>query len=362
MTLEDTLEAIRAGLDKGAYRNKAAVRSQVVQRVLEDLGWPVYDPDVVRDRDPSDSDDVHVDLSLHAANAGPLCVIGIESPAGEPEVAAAAYRGSRLAEQSLRAGAPLALLTSGAVWNFYSTVPNMEDGDDLDRLAKSIDIGTTPLDEAAAALRRYLLRDNVEAGRSAKHAQDDLKARLERLKTREAMCRAWEYLVEGDVDDLLTDLLIDATRTIAGAKPPKAEAAGFLRSLKPEGRVRSRKPRRASSVRGVTYVLRGKQRTASNAKVAYIDVFKALAEQEPELLSRIEPKLLGRKNRGVAKSRQGVSPTASMQASAASLPGGWWLLTHLSNKQKVKSLRIACEAAGIRFGHESGLAIDLPNA
>ena len=50
-----------------------------------------------------------------------------------------------------------------------------------------------------------------------------------------------------------------------------------------------------------------------------------------------------------------------MKASASPLPGGWWLLTHLSNLQKLHALKKACESAGISFGDKAGLEIHLPN-
>jgi hypothetical protein len=51
-----------------------------------------------------------------------------------------------------------------------------------------------------------------------------------------------------------------------------------------------------------------------------------------------------------------------MVNSAVLLPGDWWLLTHLSNKDKTHALRIACEVAGIPFSDRAGLDIHLPNA
>ena len=51
-----------------------------------------------------------------------------------------------------------------------------------------------------------------------------------------------------------------------------------------------------------------------------------------------------------------------MVKTAVLLPGNWWLLTHLSNKDKIQSLRIACDVADIPFGDPRGLDIHLPNA
>ena len=51
-----------------------------------------------------------------------------------------------------------------------------------------------------------------------------------------------------------------------------------------------------------------------------------------------------------------------MIKSAALISGDWWLLTHMSNKQKIHYLKIACEEAGIPFGDRTGLEVILPNA
>lgn len=91
-------------------------------------------------------------------------------------------------------------------------------------------------------------------------------------------------------------------------------------------------------------------------------IFSALAERDRQFLARVAPKLQGRKNRGVAQARRELSSHESAVDTAVSLPGGWWLLTHMGNAQKIRSLKIACEAAGIAFGRRSGLDISLPNA
>jgi hypothetical protein len=45
--VEEALLDIRAGIKAGRYVNEATVSQCVVQRLLNALGWPVYDTEVV---------------------------------------------------------------------------------------------------------------------------------------------------------------------------------------------------------------------------------------------------------------------------------------------------------------------------
>ena len=45
--LAAVLIQIRDGISRNAYPNEAAVRNQIVQRILHELGWDVFDPDKV---------------------------------------------------------------------------------------------------------------------------------------------------------------------------------------------------------------------------------------------------------------------------------------------------------------------------
>ena len=110
------------------------------------------------------------------------------------------------------------------------------------------------------------------------------------------------------------------------------------------------------------YYLLGEERVAKNSRDAYVAVVRTLAERDRGFLSKVDPKLRGRKNRGVARTKEKLSASDTMIKSAVALSGDWWLLTHMSNKQKIHSLRTACEVASIPFGDRTGLDIHLPNA
>ncbi len=45
--MKDDLSDIRAGIKSGRYVNEASISQGIVQRLLDALGWPVYDTEVV---------------------------------------------------------------------------------------------------------------------------------------------------------------------------------------------------------------------------------------------------------------------------------------------------------------------------
>ena len=261
---------------------------------------------------------------------------------------------------------------------------------------QALDIQTQSAEEFAVSLDRYLSYGNTASGHAAHHAKEDLDRRMGQDKAREAIPRAWAELVEADSGGRLVALLEEATAALADNAPARADVIEYLRRLAPADSPVRRRPKRtrASSAESLTakaprsalpvmetptpspqhrvaqptsagdvrYYLFGEERAAKNPRGAYVAIFRGLAERDPGFLSQMEPKLRGRKNRGIARSKQELATNETMVKSAVALAGGWWLLSHLSNKDKIRHLRIACEVAGIPFGKRAGLHIDLPNA
>ena len=378
-SLADVLARIRDGVARNAYPNETAVRTQIVQRVLHELGWDVFDPDRVCNEYTLKLKTTtrRIDLALCVSNRSPRCIVELKSTDHDLKQIGRSDGDRQLFEYAFHAGAPLALLTNGINWRFYST---LSAGTYAERLVRALDIETESLAEAATALERYLSFGNTESGRAADYARTDLDRRIDRHKAREAIPRAWTHLVENDPEQRLAVLLVEATSRLVDTAPSMEDVADFVRRLRPDiprtresRKVRAPAPKApapmATVVRSteearegqVRYCLLGSQQVARNAREAYIAIFRQLADRDPDFLARVEPRLRGRKNRGVAEKKQDLSAVDAMKASASLLPGGWWLLTHMSNLQKLQALKKACESAGIPFGDQAGLDIHLPN-
>ncbi len=386
--LTDVLTGIRAGITRKAYPNETAVRTQIVQRILHVLGWDVFDPDRVCNEYSLKLKTTtrRIDLALCVSNRNPRCIVELKSTDTDLRKIGRSDGDRQLFEYAFHAGAPLALLTNGINWRFYSTYGA---GSYAERLVRSLDIETEPPAEIAAALDRYLSYANTASGQSAHFAKEDLDRRIKRRKAREAIPRAWTRLVDR-ADEGLLARLVEETTAIADSEPQKPDVVDFLRRLRPDGQTASsfeagattpvegtlgtpttpnrattpseKSPPPAPGQPAVRYHLFGTERTAKTAAQAYADIFRALVERDPEFPGRVEPRLRGHKNRGLARTRGDLSANPRMVKVAVALPGGWWLMTNLSNSQKTSALKIACEVAGIRFDDPSGLDIQLPNA
>ena len=389
------LTQIRRGIIRNAYPNETAVRTQVVQRILHELGWAVFDPDKVCNEFSLKlgTKTRRIDLALCIFKGKPRCIIELKSTNYDLKQVGRSDGDKQLFEYAFHAGAPLALLTNGVVWRFYST---FSAGTYDERLVRAVDIQAEPPDDVAAALGRYISYANTESGKSAHYAVEDLQERVNRQKAREAIPRAWMHLVDKDPDERLVALLTDATSMVSESAPGKRDVVAFLGTLRPADSPRQRrvaqspaappkKPtanvskstsavgkhtvpvRQHAAVQpvaggGLRYVLLGQERIAKNAKSAYVAIFESLAERDPDLLARVEPTIRGHKNRGVARKQHELAANESMVESAVAIGNGWWLLTKISNAKKISRLKSACAAAGIPFGDRSGLLIDLPNA
>ena len=367
---------VRDGIARNAYPNETAVRSQLVQPILERLKWPVYDAAKVCHEYSLKFKNAtrRVDLALCVSAGGsPRCIIELKGPSQTEG-------DEQLFEYAFHAGAPIALLTNGEHWRFYHILTG---GTYNERLVRTLDLRKHAPEEVAEALERYLSYPNTESGKASEYAKEDLSKRINRDKAKGLIPAAWRALIEDDQDDRLVKLLIDKTSSVSVYAPMELDVVSFLEDLRPshgsslENNVdissfpppspppegKSDIHHRKMGAQGpIHYHLRGIAYEARNAKDAYVEIIKELAIQDDDFLQRLEPALRRRKNKGAARKKSDLSPAEVTRNSAVLIPGGWWLQTQLSNSHKIRDLKIACSVAGIPFGEPGGLHIDLPNA
>ena len=391
-SLASVLTKIRERISKGAYPHETAVRNQIVRPILNELGWDVDDPQKVYDEYPLKLETTtrRIDVALCVAPGKLRCIIELKATNYDLKQIGKSDGDRQLFQYLFHAGAPIALLTNGIDWRFYSP---FSAGTYEERLVRTLDIQKQTAEEVAANLERYLSYANTESGRAAHNAKDDLDRRIGQVKARDAIPRVWANLVESDADDRLVALVATATSALADSEPARADVIEFLRRLRPDdsgAQRRSKRSRRPGSkepvssaggtpapqepapqpqpkpvlpvdTRGVRYRLREEERLAKHAADAFVELFSTLAKQDETFLSRVEPKVRGRKRHLVAREKLDLGADKTVQTAARPLPRGWWIHCHLSNKDKIRYLKIACDVAGIPFGNSAGLEIDLPN-
>jgi predicted type IV restriction endonuclease len=151
--LDQELQTIQAGLRSGIFPNEASVSQGIVLRILNALGWPTYDTQVVSPEYGLEGR--RVDFSLAHPRNKPRVFIEVKQ-VGQSDGAE-----RQLFEYAFHKGVPMVILTDGREWNFF--LPG-ELGDYGERRVYKLDILERSTEESVLRLERYLSYARVCAG------------------------------------------------------------------------------------------------------------------------------------------------------------------------------------------------------
>ncbi len=358
--MKETVLDIRANLLANRFANEAAVSQGVVQRLLHSLGWPVYDTDVVS---PEHSiSGRRVDYALcHPANK-PLVLVEVK------QVGLSEGADRQLFEYAFHEGVPMAILTDGKEWSFF--LPT-EQGRYEERRLYKLDILERAAEETVATLNRYLSYERIRSGEAIEDARRDYRNAARKREAQRTLPEAWAKLVESK-DEILIDLVSEKVEDLCGVKPEPEAVAAFLHNRvlqrveqsESVGRVskqqRSAKSNRVGvatkeiqqSLNSTGFVLHGQRHDCKNAAEVYLKVLDEFANHDPKFLERFASYPKGRGKRPyIARSPEDLYPGSShLIRNAREVRPGWWIDVHLSNHQKERLIRMACEVASIRYG------------
>jgi predicted type IV restriction endonuclease len=329
---EDLLD-IRSGIKAGRYVNEATVSQGIVQRLLNALGWPVYDTEVVA---PEYSLGTRrADYALCHPPREPVILIEVK------QIGQSKGADRQLFEYAFHRGVPMAILTDGQEWNFF--LPT-EQGDYSERQLYKLDILERDPQEAESNLKRYLEYEAVRSGQAIETARRDYRNAARKRQAQRTLPDAWTKLVESE-DELLMELLSDKVEDLCGVRPDPDAVAAFLRKQPPTNTdlLPASSPRRpkqsdqpapttTEAPKSTGYELYGQRRRARSARDVLIQVFREFAEREPDFLERFAalPKH-GRKRRYLAHTKEELYPgSPHLIDNAYEVRPGWWVDTHAS--------------------------------
>jgi predicted type IV restriction endonuclease len=167
-TPESTLSDIVARLRQGRYPNEQSISQGIVLRLLQELGWDIYDPTAVWPE--YQTGEGRADFALCHPPTKPAEFIEVKAP-GKAEDAV-----RQALEYAFHTGVPFIVLTDGRTWSFYLPA---EQGSYEDRRVYKLDLYERPPSEAADILRRYLAHERVASG----EALHDTSVCITRLTT-----------------------------------------------------------------------------------------------------------------------------------------------------------------------------------
>lgn len=347
--LTQTTRDIRARLGRGEYPDEAKVSQGIVMRVLQDLGWPVFDTGVVVREYTIQGR--RVDYALVGKFRKPAVLLEVKR-VGRIEVGE-----QQLFEYAFHGGAPIVVLADGRNWWLYYT---FGEGDHRDRRFAEVDLQDGDPRRNADLLLRYLQREAVLGGEARKRAEADLEARWRRRTAVEALPAVWNRL-RNEADGPLVELVRKRVEADCGVSPSADSVRRFLEEVPVHGRhdplpqpVPAPAPTPSvSKAHRFSLTVDGRVRTYPSAAKALVAAFSILSERHPTFLERFAATQSDRKRIG---KDDGASPRAG--ASVHPLPDGWWIDTNMVNSKKEQLVRRACEVAGVRYGRD--LSVHFP--
>lgn len=366
MTLEKHIEEVLAGIKAGRYVNEAAVSQGIVLRLLQALGWPTYDTQIVCPEFALEGR--RVDYALCHPASKPIAFVEVKQ-IGQSDRAE-----RQLFEYAFHLGVPLAILTDGQEWNFFLPA---EQGDYGERRVYKLDLVERSLAESVSRLSRYLGYSEISSGKAIAAAREDYQSVSRNRQMLTTLPEAWSKLV-AEEDDLLLELVADRVESLCGFKPDLDTVAKFLRNnvflhrspgtQLPTTRTPAAPPAipaptlQHSSVTAmvvtagaVGFTLDGRFFACRNGREVLVGVFEALTQRDESFLERFaaRPKH-GRTRRYLARSPDELYPGRPDLARehSAKLQSGWFVGTNVSRAQIERIIDMACEVAHIRLGRE----------
>lgn len=358
MELKDHIAQIQVSIRLGQFANEASVSQGIVLRILQSLGWPIFDSRIVSPEYAVENR--RVDFALCNPPKKPLVFIEVKQ-VGQSEGA-----DRQLFEYAFHTGVPMAVLTDGQEWHFYLPA---EQGVYQERRVYKLDLLERSIDECVLRLTRYLdyesscSRKALEAAR--KDYQDIARDRL----IISTLPIAWAKLTQ-EPDDLLVELLADRVESLCGYKPDLDTVASFLTNDAPIKSGVEPKPISATKnqihkqpppttgqkhLAPVLFRLQGREYNARSARDAMIKIFEELARRDTSFLERFasRPKH-GKKRRFLARSKAELYPDRPDLGDSHShqLSEGWWLGTNYSKKNIEDIIKMACEVGGLNYGSD----------
>lgn len=359
MSLETDIDDIKAGLKVGRYKNEAAVSQGIILRLLNAMGWQIFDSSqVVPEFSVGPG---RVDYALCYPPGKPIILI--ESK----DVGNATGAEKQLFEYAFHQGIPMAVLTDGQEWSFF--LPG-EQGAYHERCVYKLDLGARSTEEACRVFCRYLKHTEVASGSAFTNARDDYRNVSKKRQIETTLPQAWSQLVK-EQDEILVELIADKVESLCGFKPEPEPVRQFLDGVLRPTPIQTPSHTPSSShgaqrvigpyVQGADntdfsgFSFRGQHYRIGSAIETMFKAFEVLSEGRQDFFQRYAalPKH-GRKRRYLAQNKLELYPGRPDLCHEYSQQkfGGWWIGTNYSRSTIRHAIELACEVAGVRFDHD----------
>jgi predicted type IV restriction endonuclease len=359
--MESVLAEIRNRLKTSRFANEASVSQGIVLPILNELGWDVFNVDIVSPEYALEGR--RVDFALCHPAKRPQVFFEIK------QVGQSVNTERQLFEYAFHSGIPMAVLTDGREWGFF--LPG-EQGSYDERRVYKLDILERDITETIERLQRYLAYSRVRSGEAIEAARQDYRNAAKAREAKSTLPSAWAKIIE-EQDELLIELLAAKVESMCGYKPDARDVVIFLSQLqsnnyqnvstvpspkmqiKPVGRrnqsISFQQTATASTLEWIGFVFHGKEYRTNKGSKTLVQLFNLFSEEFPQFLEnfyKLDEPTEKRKRRYLGKQKSDLNPDGIYQANQ--LQSGWWLDTKYGINDMETIARLACKAAGIEFG------------
>ena len=285
-TLASVIKALAHRISGGGFRSEADISQGVVKPVLHELGWPVFDVQVVAPEFRIGSR--NVDYALCHPAGKPAVLLEVKA------LGKADGKGERqLFEYCFHQGVSIAVLTDGRTWSFFFPAGQ---GSYEERRFARINLVEDEWDDSATALREYLHLDAVRSGEARRRADRDYEAARSQEEAASEYASVWRQLLSGPEARLL-DLFSEEVEAASGVRPDRERAVAFIQgqlrigyvpsavsSQPPKARQRGPAPPRRQPADG------GSELSSAKGQELYLNFWQAFQHQVAAKSNKLKPR------------------------------------------------------------------------
>lgn len=171
--MRQILEDIRNKLSENAYKNEEHIRLSLVIRILDKLGWNIWNPLEVYSEFPvvPHEDQTKVDLALMLAPNSPSIFIEVKAPGKLKNNIGKIER--QLRDYNRNNTAMFSVMTDGQSWRFYYSQTG---GEFTDKRFKTFDIKDDDMDDVELFFHSFLSKSEIGNGNAKADAESYLQA------------------------------------------------------------------------------------------------------------------------------------------------------------------------------------------
>ena len=238
--METTLNDIRSLFDRGAFKNEEHIRVCVVCRILQELGWNIWNPDEVNLEFAvaPDEDQTKVDVALRSTPRQTDAFIEVKG-LGQLRAKLADIE-RQLRDYNRNNTAMFSVITDGAEWRFYYSQTG---GEFSQKCFKVVNLRRESVEDVELAFKSLLKKTEIQNGNAERQAVAYLRLTQKQRLMEEFLPEARRKALEAPFPSLpnaLSDLVAEQN-----VKVSPEEASAFISEFqerKPTAPVASQPP------------------------------------------------------------------------------------------------------------------------